>query len=451
MVPANETTCAVDDAADAAERYRALLKRDLGALAPARGAAGPHPALSWRRSRLDQVTGTRDGPPLMAPAALTACADGALAALSDIAPADALRSWNGAALLGERALLLNLERGGQIAPGGTCRLLPALDGWLAVNLAREDDWQALDAWFGVEVARDWAAVASGVRARSVRGLIETGRLIGLAVAQHQPERAHPWLTRKRCGLAAPRGPEARPLVLDLSSLWAGPLCASVLAALGARVIKVESTARPDGARGGELLFYDLLNWQKQSVALDLHTPSGVATLRALIGRADIVIESARPRGLAQLGILADACVAANEGLTWVSITGHGREIPQGDWVGFGDDCAVAAGLSWRMQQAHGAPMFCGDAIADPLTGLHAALAAWASWCGGGGEIVALSLADVTAYGLTADPVAAMAARTRAWAAIADADTHELYPLRRAPRSAPGLGADTARVLADLPC
>ena len=451
MVRASETIRLDDDASAAAECYRALLKRDLGVRAPARGAAGPHPALSWRRSRLDQITGARKGSPLMAPAALTACADGVLAALGDTAPPGALRGWNGAALLGERALLMGLTRSGQTAPGGACRLLPALDGWIAVNLPREDDWSAVDAWLGSEGARDWSAVASGVRAVRVDELIETGRLIGLAVAEHKPERARAWLTRQICGPRAARAPEARPLVLDLSSLWAGPLCASVLAALGARVVKVESTTRPDGARGGEPLFYDLLNWQKQSIALDFGAANGIAALRALISRADIVIESARPRALAQLGVLADRCVAAKAGLTWLSITGHGRAAPQEEWIGFGDDCAVAAGLSWRMRQAHGAPMFCGDAIADPLTGLHAALAAWASWREGGGEIVALSLAGVTAHALTSDPVPAIAVRTQAWAALAADDQHHPYPARRAPRPAPSLGADTARTLAELLC
>ena len=205
------------------------------------------------------------------------------------------------------------------------------------------------------------------------------------------------------------------------------------------------------ARGGEPLFYDLLNWQKQSIALDFGAANGIAALRALISRADIVIESARPRALAQLGVLADRCVAAKAGLTWLSITGHGRAAPQEEWIGFGDDCAVAAGLSWRMRQAHGAPMFCGDAIADPLTGLHAALAAWASWREGGGEIVALSLAGVTAHALTSDPVPAIAVRTQAWAALAADDQHHPYPARRAPRPAPSLGADTARTLEELLC
>lgn len=452
MVLVSESARVEDDASEAAERYRALAKRDLGFRAPARGAAGPHPALSWRRSCLDQVTGTREGPPLMAPAAITACADGVLAALSDIAPKGALRNWNGAALLGERAQIIGLTRGGQTAPGGACQLLPAADGWIAVNLPRADDWSAVDAWLGKEGARGWDAVASGVRALPTQELIETGRLIGLAVAEHQPEDARTWHRRKRHGAAvAAREPQVRPFVLDLSSLWAGPLCASVLAALGARVIKVESKTRPDGARGGSPLFYDLLNWQKQSVALDFASPDGIVALRALIGQADIVIESARPRALAQLGVLAEACVAAKPGLTWVSITGHGRAPPQDGWIGFGDDTAVAAGLSWRMQHAHGAPMFCGDAIADPLTGLHAALAAWASWRDGGGEIVSLSLAEVIAHVLAFDRVFDIAARTCAWTLLAGADEQEVYPIRRAPRHARSLGADTARVLASLSC
>ena len=344
---------------------------------------------------------------------------------------------------------MGLKRGGQTAPGGACRLLPARDGWIAINLAREDDWAAMDAWLGASGARDWAAVATGVRATSADYLIEMGRLIGLAVARHQPEAARPWLTCRRLGPRAARRAGARPLVLDLSSLWAGPLCGSLLAGLGARVLKVESTSRPDGARGGEPGIYDLLNWEKESLALDLRPPAGVAALRALIQRADIVIESARPRALAQLGIDAEDCIRGRDGLVWVSITGHGREGEAGAWIGFGDDCGVDAGLSWRMAQAYGAPIFCGDAIADPLTGLHAALAAWASWRAGGGEMLALSLSGVVAYALAQDSVCDFSARSRAWMEIAQ--EQELYPLRRAPRAAPTLGADTARVLAEAPC
>ena len=67
-------------------------------------------------------------------------------------------------------------------------------------------------------------------------------------------------------------------MIDLSALWAGPLCGDLLAGAGATVVKVESTQRPDGARRGAHAFYDLMNGRKRSVALDLHEPQGVRIL-----------------------------------------------------------------------------------------------------------------------------------------------------------------------------
>ena len=58
-------------------------------------------------------------------------------------------------------------------------------------------------------------------------------------------------------------------MVELGSLWAAPLCGSLLAAAGADVVKVESIGRPDGARRGPPAFFDLLNGGKRSVALDL--------------------------------------------------------------------------------------------------------------------------------------------------------------------------------------
>ena len=86
-------------------------------------------------------------------------------------------------------------------------------------------------------------------------------------------------------------------MLDLSSLWAGPLCGRILADAGARVTKVESTARPDGAHQGGAAFFDLLNGGKEQVAFDLDTDDGRAALQQLVARADVVIEASRPRAL----------------------------------------------------------------------------------------------------------------------------------------------------------
>src|SRR5204863_308785 len=74
------------------------------------------------------------------------------------------------------------------------------------------------------------------------------------------------IIRRRHGDADPLA--RSPLVVDLSSLWAGPLCARVLAGLGARVIKVESRTRPDGARFGPPAFFEMMHRHTQCVALD---------------------------------------------------------------------------------------------------------------------------------------------------------------------------------------
>ncbi len=132
---------------------------------------------------------------------------------------------------------------------------------------------------------------------------------------------------------------------------------------GAEVVKVESTGRPDGARRGDRAFFDLLNAGKRSVALDLPDPKAVAVLQALVDGADLVVEGSRPRALDQLGIVRHR--------RWVALTAYGASGPWRQWSGFGDDAAVAGGLVGGSPQA---PAFYGDAIADPVAGLHAAVA-----------------------------------------------------------------------------
>jgi crotonobetainyl-CoA:carnitine CoA-transferase CaiB-like acyl-CoA transferase len=161
-------------------------------------------------------------------------------------------------------------------------------------------------------------------------------------------------------------PIAGARVVDLSSLWAGPLATSLLSDAGAEVIKVESTGRPDGARSGPTAFFDLLHAGKRSVALDLPDPVAVAHLQALVDDADLVVEASRPRALDQLGIVRH--------LRWLTLTAYGATGPWRQWSGFGDDAAVAGGL---VSGTSDAPAFYGDAVADPLAGLYAAAVALA--------------------------------------------------------------------------
>ncbi len=187
--------------------------------------------------------------------------------------------------------------------------------------------------------------------------------------------------------------------------------------------------------------FDLLNANKQSVALDLASASGKRQLCELLERADIVIESARPRALEQMGIQASDIVRAGAGRVWLSITGYGRDAPMRDWIAFGDDAGVAAGLSWLLRESTGYTVFCGDAIADPLTGLHAALLAWTAWTQGGGVLL-----DVSLYGVVARCIAAGGTASQMPSGQLDAQPPRARP---AAGSAVALGSDTASVLAEF--
>jgi crotonobetainyl-CoA:carnitine CoA-transferase CaiB-like acyl-CoA transferase len=124
---------------------------------------------------------------------------------------------------------------------------------------------------------------------------------------------------------------------------------------------------------------------------DFSTSSGRAALAALLAAADVVIEASRPRALANLG-LAPETIPHRAGQVWLSITGYGRAEP--DLVAFGDDAAVAGGLVGYVDDL--GPVFCADAVADPLTGVCGALAVARAVAEGGGQLIDLSMRAVAA-------------------------------------------------------
>ena len=182
------------------------------------------------------------------------------------------------------------------------------------------------------------------------------------------------------------------LAIDLSSLWAGPLCGHLLTRIGCRVIKVESTSRPDGARFGSPTLFERLHHGQEFLSLDFASAGDRGRLCDLILSADLVIEGSRPRALQRLGIDRDAIMARRPRLVWVSITAHGRGS---DRVGFGDDAAAAAGLlAWDRA---GRPVFVGDAIADPIAGLTATSCAMEALLRGAGGCIDVSLSGAAAW------------------------------------------------------
>ncbi len=304
-----------------------------------------------------------------------------------------------AELLTGRAGLLGLSPQGRISAGGVTRLMRSGDGSCALTLSRQDDVDAVPALIESDAVGDdpWPAVQRWVAANASADVTARARLLGLPVAALGETRAAPPRITTLGTAAAPRTPSGL-LVADLSSMWAGPLCGQLLARAGATVVKVETPGRPDGTRAGPSALFDWMNSGKLSYAADFDEPSG---LRRLLEAADVVIESSRPGALARRS-LGPTDIAPRDGRVWLRITGHGADGEQAGWVAFGDDAAVSGGL---VGGADSEPVFCGDAIADPLTGLHAALSGVESLSRGGGELIELSMAAVAATYAAADRTA----------------------------------------------
>ncbi|MBX3284779.1 MAG: CoA transferase [Actinobacteria bacterium] len=267
---------------------------------------------------------------------------------------------------------------GRTTAGGAGRLVPTADGWVAVQLPRPGDVELVPAWLALASA-EGSSMADAVSRASGARLAEAAELVGLAVGVLGERR--PDATGGVRVLGRRPRPLRRPIrVVDLSALWAGPLCGAILAAAGCDVTKVEAVDRPDGARLGDPDLFAALNASKAHRTIDLRTE-----LAELVRSADVVIEASRPRALAALGVHVHHGPAV-----WVSITGHGRASNR---IAFGDDAAVAGGL---VDHDADGPTFRGDALADPLSGLAAAATALELLASGEGGLVEVAMAGVAA-------------------------------------------------------
>ncbi|OBJ50520.1 CoA transferase [Mycobacterium sp. 1423905.2] len=383
-------------------------------------------ASAWGSSGLAYLTG--DGAPDFSRAAVLTRADDIAA---DIATRTGL-SLDAGALLTGRAGLLRLTRRGRISAGGATRLLSADDGWCAITLSRPDDVAAVPALVHADAATEdpWPVLQRWAAARSVAEIRERAELLDLPAAVLGEVNAAPPRKRSLWPLADTRG-LAGLLVADLSSMWAGPLCGQLLAQAGATVVKVESPSRPDGTRAGHRAFFDWVNGHKLSFCVDFGRDED--QLRALLTAADIVIEGSRPDALARRR-LGPHHLGPRPGRIWLRINGYGADSRR---PAFGDDAAVAGGL------VGAGPVFCADAIADPLAGLQATAVVLDSLDRGGGELIEVSMAAVAA-GYAALPTGPLAS------------AHPAPPpsAPRPARTAPALGADNdvvRRLLAQRGC
>ncbi|MBV8863399.1 MAG: CoA transferase [Mycobacterium sp.] len=338
----------------------------------------------WAGSGLAYLTGPSVGQPDFSRAAVLAEARRVTADIAQLLGVEV----DAATVLAGRAAILGLTRRGRVSAGGATRLLATADGWCAIALPRADDVAALPALLEADALPDdpWMLLSRWAATCSTEAVVARAQLLDIVAAGLGEATAEQPSIRPGRRADGPRRPDGL-LVADLSSLWAGPLCAQLLARAGAVVVKVESPSRPDGTRGGAAAFFDWMNFGKLSYAVDFDRDRD--ELYKLLAAADVVIEGSRPAAL-QRHQLSIHDVPGYSGRIWLRISGYGG---QPDRSAFGDDAAVAGGLVGADAQG---PVFCGDAIADPLSGLAAARAVGQSLQRGGGEVIDVSMAQVAA-------------------------------------------------------
>ncbi|MCU1394961.1 MAG: CoA transferase [Ilumatobacteraceae bacterium] len=188
------------------------------------------------------------------------------------------------------------------------------------------------------------------------------------------------------GAVAPGRPFEGLRVLDITAWWAGPSAGHVFAMLGADVIHVESTKRPDGIRmaGGAFFtrdrwwelssFFLAVNTNKRDLTLDLSVPAGRDLLLRLVADADIVIENFTPRVFDSFGLGWDAIHAANPRAIMVRMPAFGLEGPWRDRPGFAQTMEQMTGLAWMTGFVDDQPRI-QRGPCDPNGGMHAAFAA----------------------------------------------------------------------------
>lgn len=175
----------------------------------------------------------------------------------------------------------------------------------------------------------------------------------------------------------PHPPSTLPLhgivVLDFSHVIAGPFATYYLAALGARVIKVENPHRGDSLRRSKHA-YDALNHAKEVVALDLQTDGGQARAWALFEQADVMVDNMRPGVLSRFGFGEAQVRARKPTLIHCTISGYGRDSAWAGRPAYDHVIQAASGMSLLAGNEGDAPLKVGFPVVDSATGILAALA-----------------------------------------------------------------------------
>jgi glutaryl-CoA transferase len=212
------------------------------------------------------------------------------------------------------------------------------------------------------------------------------------------------------------GPLEHIRVLDLSRILAGPWAGQILADLGADVIKVERPGVGDDTRGwgppflkdrdgnptSDAGYFLFVNRGKRSVTLDLSTPEGQETVRAIAARSDVVLENFKVGTLAKFGLAYADLKAVKPDLIYASVTGFGQSGPRKDQAAYDFMIQAMGGLmsvtGERDDMPGGGPQKVGVPIVDIMTGMYTAIGVLAALARraetGRGDYVDIAMLDV---------------------------------------------------------
>ncbi|MFI8823071.1 CaiB/BaiF CoA transferase family protein [Streptomyces sp. NPDC053431] len=187
-------------------------------------------------------------------------------------------------------------------------------------------------------------------------------------------------------------------VLDLATLFAGPLAATLLGDFGADVVKVEHPRKPDPSRGhgpakdGVGLWWKVLGRNKRTMTLDLSTPGGRDTLLRLAADADVVVENFRPGTLERWGLGWEELSTVNPRLVLARVTGFGQFGPYAHRPGFGTLAEAMSGFAAITGEPDGPPTLPPFGLADSIAALATAYAV----------MTALTARNTTGHGQVVD-------------------------------------------------
>jgi formyl-CoA transferase len=198
------------------------------------------------------------------------------------------------------------------------------------------------------------------------------------------------------------------VVLDLSQVYNGPYCTSLLAQLGAEVIKIEpfggEPVRWRVVGEQQTAAFDLLNGGKQSMRVDLKNPRGKDLFLRLVATADVVVENFTPGALDRLGLSYDVLAKTNERIILASGRGYGSTSPRAQQRAMDLTIQAVSGVMASTGQPDQPPTKAGPAVADFFGGTHLmgaiAAALYQRTVTGRGQHVEVAMQDAVIPSLT---------------------------------------------------